>query len=54
MTHISCYDDTEELFEMLCEAFDMTEPELLEWLIDIAIDNEPDVQERVSEFLANR
>lgn len=41
MTHISCYDDTEVKIAALCEALDMTEPELIDYLLDIAqVDDE--------------
>ena len=34
MTRISCYDDTSDVIDILCDKLDITEPELIDWLID--------------------
>ena len=36
MVRISCYDDTSDIIDVLCEKLDITEPELVDWLIDSA------------------
>lgn len=39
MTHISVYDDTAALVEVICDRLDVTEPELVDMLIDAAMDD---------------
>lgn len=34
MKHISVYDDTSDLIEAICEELDLTEPELIDILLD--------------------
>jgi len=36
MVRIGCYDDTSNVIDALCEKLDITEPELVDWLIDSA------------------
>ena len=38
MKQISCYDDTNDVIETLCEDLDWTEPEVIDALIDRAMD----------------
>lgn len=34
MKYIGCYDDTEVLIETICDELDITEPELVDMLLD--------------------
>ena len=43
MTRISVYDDTAEVIDTLCDKFDLTEPELIEMLIDEAASINKDI-----------
>lgn len=38
MKSITCYDDTEDVIATLCEDLDWTEPEVIDALIDIAME----------------
>ena len=44
MTYISTYDDTDSVVQKLCEELDVTEPELVDMLIDIAYNNDTDIR----------
>jgi len=39
MTHVGVYDDTAALVEVICDRLDVTEPELIDMLIDAAADD---------------
>ena len=43
MQYVSAYDDSEKLIEKWCEQYDLTEPEIIDILIDEALNN-PDSQ----------
>ena len=52
MQRIGCYDDTAELIEYLCEQLDITEPELVDRLFDMAVNGvgDPDIADWYQEF----
>ena len=41
MQRISVYDDTNEFIEAVCDELDMSEPELIEELIEYYVDTQP-------------
>ena len=43
MTYISTYDDTDKAIQLICEELDLTEPELVDMLLDIAYNNDIDI-----------
>lgn len=42
MKYLSCYDDTEKVIDYLCDKLDTTEPEIIDWLLDVATTVEDD------------
>lgn len=49
MTHLGCYDDTADIIENVCETFDLTEPELVDMMLEsFAYDSD---QGEIGEFV---
>lgn len=49
MTHINCYDDTDKAIQYLCDAWDMTECEVIDELLSLAAGSDETVAEAVSQ-----